>query len=132
MSLMTDFAVTKHFSRNELKCKCGCDRMEIPQPFLDKLEDLRNAFDKPMIITSGYRCPRHNADVSETGDAGPHTVGAVDIAVSGADAHKLLQLAFLVGFTGVGIKQKGPFAARFIHLDDMPPTTHPRPRVWTY
>ena len=123
---------TKHFSREELQCKCGCGRMEIPASFLEKLEELRVAYGKPMPVTSGYRCPSHNADVSDTGEAGPHTLGAVDISVAGADVHRLLQLAFIVGFTGIGIKQKGPFSGRFVHLDDLPATTHPRPRVWTY
>ena len=124
--------VTKHFSRAELQCKCGCGRMEIPAELLRKLEELREAFARPMIVSSGYRCPRHNAAVSNTGNAGPHTMGAVDIAVAGADAHRLLHLAFLVGFTGIGIKQKGPFPGRFIHLDDLPVSIHPRPRVWSY
>jgi uncharacterized protein YcbK (DUF882 family) len=126
--------VTKHFTREELQCKCGCGRMEIPQEFLNKLEKLRKAFGKPMVITSGYRCPAHNSDVSETGAAGPHTLGAVDVSVAGADAHLLLQHANVVGFSGIGIKQKGPFSGRFVHLDDLPVTdnTHPRPRVWTY
>lgn len=123
---------SRHFSFKELVCKCGCGRMEIPQAFLAKLEELRLAYNKPMIVSSGYRCPRHNAAVSSSGGTGPHTAGAVDIAVSGADAHRLLQMACLVGFAGIGIKQHGPFSGRFIHLDDLPPTTHPRPRLWTY
>lgn len=123
---------TEHFSYNELKCKCGCNRMAIPQPFLDKLEELRTAFNKPLTISSGYRCPKHNALVSSTGSTGPHTEGAVDIPVSGADAHKLLHLAMMIGFSGIGLKQKGPLGSRFIHLDDLPPNTHLRPRVWTY
>lgn len=123
---------TKHFSLNELKCKCGCGRMELSPAFLAKLEELRVAYGKPMIITSGFRCPRYNALISATGDTGPHTVGAVDIAIAGPDAYTLLQLAMLIGFSGIGLRQKGPFPSRFIHLDDLPPTTHPRPRVWTY
>jgi len=124
--------VTEHFSHQELACRCGCGRMEIPVSFLDKLEELRTAFDKPMIITSGYRCPKHNNDVSGSGQDGPHTQGAVDISVSGEDAHRLLQLAFIVGFTGIGINQKGSFSGRYIHLDDLPPNNRPRPRVWSY
>lgn len=124
--------VTEHFSMAELECKCGCGRMEVPKGFLDKLEELRAAYGKPMIITSGYRCPKHNNAVSASGFDGPHTLGAVDIAVSGADAHELLQHAFMIGFTGIGIKQKGHLLSRLVHLDDLPVHIHPRPRVWSY
>jgi len=123
--------ITPHFSLRELQCRC-CGRMGIDQDFLNRLEDLRTAYGKPMIINSGYRCPDYNDRISSTGRTGPHTVGAVDVRISGAEAHRLLHLAMIVGFTGIGIKQHGPMAGRFIHLDNL--TTHdkPRPRVWTY
>ena len=123
--------VTSHFSYAELVCKCGCGRMETDPAFLAKLEDLRVAFGKPMTVTSGYRCPRHNAEVSHTGTAGPHTIGAADIAVSGEDAYTLVQLAMACGFSGIGIKQSGDFPGRFVHLDNLP-FSWPRPRIWTY
>jgi uncharacterized protein YcbK (DUF882 family) len=105
--------------------------MAIPQSFLDKLEDLRTAYNKPIIVTSGYRCPLHNASVSKTGTSGPHTKGAVDIAVSGTNAHDLLQHAMTIGFTGVGISQRGNHKTRFIHLDDLP-VGELRPWIWSY
>lgn len=124
--------ITEHFSYRELQCKCGCGRMETDNAFLLRLEDLRRAFGKPMIIGSGYRCPEHNDRVSSTGRTGPHTIGAVDIRISGPDVHTLLQMAMIVGFTGIGVKQHGPMAGRFIHFDNLPVHTFLRPRVWTY
>jgi len=123
--------VTPHFSLKELRCRC-CGRMGIDQAFLDRLEDMRVAFDRPMIIGSGYRCPDYNARVSTTGRTGPHTIGAVDVLISGAEAHRLLHMALMIGFNGIGVKQHGPMAGRFIHLDNLPGHNHPRPRVWTY
>jgi zinc D-Ala-D-Ala carboxypeptidase len=100
--------------------------------FMDSLEQLRSAYGKPMPITSGYRCPKHNAAVSNTGGDGPHTTGrAADIGVRGSDAKRLLSEALKLGFTGIGINQKGN--ARFIHVDDLPNgATCPRPTVWSY
>lgn len=119
-----------NFSPEEFRCK-GSGRMEMNVDFLDRLQALRTAFGKPMIITSGYRSPEHNKAVSSTGSDGPHTTGrAVDVAVSGADAVKLVGLAIQMGFTGIGVKQKGPHAGRFIHLDDL--TAGPRPGMWSY
>lgn len=101
--------------------------------FLARLEDLRHAFKRPMLITSGYRCPDYNARVATSGRSGPHTTGlAVDVAVSGEDAYDLLLLALQFGFTGLGIKQRGSFSGRFIHIDDLPAFSNPRPRVWSY
>jgi zinc D-Ala-D-Ala carboxypeptidase len=99
---------------------------------MDKLENLRKDWGAPIKITSAYRCSKHNESVSDTGKTGAHTLGmAVDIPVSGKAAYDLLHLAMLHGFTGIGIKQSGDFAGRFLHLDTMIDTMV-RPRVWSY
>lgn len=124
--------MSPHFSAAELACRCGCGFLP-PADFVRKLETLRELYGQPMRVTSAARCPAHNAVVSTTGATGPHTTGrAIDIAVTGADAHRLLVKAIVSGmFTGIGIAQKG--GRRFIHLDDLPnTTTSPRPRVWSY
>ncbi|MDW7774674.1 MAG: D-Ala-D-Ala carboxypeptidase family metallohydrolase [Desulfobulbaceae bacterium] len=124
--------ITPHFSLCELQCRCGCGRMGIDPAFLERLEDLRVAFNSPMIIASGYRCPEYNDRISTTGRTGPHTRGAVDILIHGKAAHILLHMAFIVGFSGIGIRQSGPMSGRFIHLDNLTTHNNPRPRVWTY
>lgn len=102
--------------------------------FLEKLDDLRDAWGKPMIISSGYRCPKHNQLVSTTGPNGPHTTGhAADIVIERGAAIALLSLILDTGgFTGIGLNQKGPASGRFIHLDDLTEPPHPRPNIWTY
>lgn len=97
----------------------------IDPAFLDKLQELRDAYGKPMPVTSYYRSPEYNAVVSSTGRTGPHTTGrAVDIAVRGYEAAVLTGLAVDLGFTGFGWQQKG--AGRFLHLDTL------EPRSWSY
>lgn len=97
--------------------------------FMQRLYELREAYGKPMIITSGYRSPDYNKKVAETGSAGPHTTGrAADIAIRGTDAYMLLKLAMERGFTGIGVQQKGE--SRFMHLDDI--TSPARPNLWSY
>jgi hypothetical protein len=97
--------------------------------FIRMLDALREAVGHPLIITSGYRSPQYNASVSSTGETGPHTEGrAADIAASGPLAHKLLLWALRLGFTGIGVSQKG--TNRFIHLDHAKGV--PRPAVWSY
>lgn len=118
-----------NFIPAEFICPC-CKEQKMEPEFLDRLQALRTAYGKPIPITSGYRCPKHNGRVSDTGETGPHTTGrAVDIGARGGDAVSLLREALKLGFTGFGIDQKGP--TRFIHLDDLP-GGYPRPNIWSY
>lgn len=123
---------SKHFKDHELKCKhCGENHMK--KEFLDRLEDIRRAYGKPISVSSGYRCPSYNARISRTGLSGPHTTGsAIDIAISGKDAYLLVRLAMIHGMTGIGINQKGNWDKRFIHIDMCEQDNIPRPRVWSY
>lgn len=123
--------LTANFSSAEFACQCGCDCADMDAEFMGRLQAVREAYGKPMRITSGYRCPTHNSNVSSTGENGPHTTGrAADVAVSGNDAHRLLAIALEQGMTGVGVKQKGPHGGRFIHLDNL--TEGARPWCWSY
>lgn len=104
-------------------------RLEIETDFLDRLQELRRRFKRPMVITSGYRTPAHNQRVAKTGPAGPHTTGrAADIKVTTArDRYDLIALAIDCGFTGIGV------GATFVHLDDIRDNpTIPRPAIWVY
>ena len=83
-----------------------------------------------MSLSSAYRCPDHNDAVSSTGRNGPHTIGAADVKVSGAKAKELLMAACDAGATGIGVSQKGPHAARFIHIDRLEGDS--RPWIWSY
>jgi len=124
--------LTKNFTSEELACK-HCGKMAIPLPAVDKLQRLRDHYGRPLKLSSAYRCPEHNAAVSSTGRAGPHTKAAFDVLVSGPEAYQIVALALLEGFTGIGVSQKGPHAARFIHLDALDDAPDcPRPYVWSY
>ena len=122
---MTDWSVYKHFTRGEFACKCGCGRADMQPLFLGRLQALRMIWGKPMIITSGYRCPDHPVEKAKA-SPGTHAQGiAADIGVSGADAVTLLRLALDANFTGIGVQQKGN--GRFLHLD-----IREHPAIWSY
>lgn len=118
------------FTRAELVCKCGCGRCEMDPAFMDALQALRNHYGRPMPVTSGYRCPDHNARVSNTGLDGPHTTGrAVDVAVKrGLDAWDLAFLAMSHGFTGIGVSIRSGQKGAFLHLDRLEGSG----RLWSY
>lgn len=122
--------MTPHFSDKELACSC-CGVNGMNSEFMDKLESLRVMLDEPIILSSAYRCPNHNNEVSSTGFNGPHTTGlAVDIKCKGMQAHRILGLAMMLGFYGIGISQKGNHESRFIHVDLMRGAM--RPWLWSY
>lgn len=124
----------KYFKPDEMKCKCGqCGSTghEMDNNFMAKLDLLRDKCNFPLVITSGYRCPDYNAKVAGTGKSGPHTTGkAADIAIDRMKAYHLLDYAMQLGFTGIGIDQKGN--GRFIHLDTLTSEESFRPCVWSY
>lgn len=99
--------------------------------FLDTMEHVRRNFGFPIIVSSGYRSPEHNKQVSKTGDSGPHTTGrAMDIAIRGEAAYVLLKTVLACGMTGIGINQRGD--ARFLHIDNLEKPDFPRPMIWSY
>ena len=122
-----DWKFYPNFKAEEFNCShCGDNKMT-PE-FMGKLQALRNAYGKPMRVTSGYRCPKHPIEAKKAAP-GAHASGcACDIGVEGADAHRLLKLAMEAGFTGIGVQQKG--TGRFLHLDTL--TNGVRPTVWSY
>lgn len=120
------------FPRAEMTCKCGCGRADMVPEFMDRLVRVRVRFARLMIVSSGFRCPKHNMAESSTGPKGPHTTGrAADISIRGGGALALAFMAYEEGMTGLGFKQHG--ATRFLHLDDIPASVDvPRPWVWSY
>ena len=67
--------ITTHFHSTEFRCKCGCGKIKIEKKLVDRLEKL---FDKlnasKCIISSGYRCSKHDKNVGGNGK-GQHTKG---------------------------------------------------------
>jgi zinc D-Ala-D-Ala carboxypeptidase len=114
----------KYFTDFEFRCK-HCNKAGMDQTFVDRLNALREAYGSSLRVSSGYRCKDHPVEAKKA-STGMHTTGkAVDFAIQGADAHKLLGIAMTMGFKGIGVQQKG--TGRFIHLDD-----RDTPAVWSY
>lgn len=126
---------SKNFSEWELKCHCNYDCGYVAdEKLIYKLELVRAEAGFAMPLTSTARCPRHNREVSSTGDSGPHVLRlAADISVYGERAHTLVRLLIKHGFTGIGLMQKGPVEDRYIHADLVSGVKGmPRPWIWTY
>lgn len=84
-----------HFSAAELMCPCcgvGADRMS--PNMLQMAEEIRHENgDNPMIVSSAYRCAKHNAEVG--GNANSHHLygQAMDVHINGIPASTIVAQA---------------------------------------
>lgn len=123
-----------NFSYDEI-----CDReghgLWIDELAMDALQKMRTDLGFALTITSGYRSPLHSVEAAKEAP-GTHTYGvAFDISCRGSFAYRILHAALEIGFTGIGVKQTGPRADRFLHIDMMNSTLNPdllRPTIWSY
>ena len=117
-----------YFTEKELSCAC-CGVNNFNLGTLLKFNKMREMANFSIPMTSGYRCEKYN---KINGYTQTHATGqAGDVGVSHKKALMLIDLAFTVGFTGIGVKQKG--SSRFLHFDDLPEAEgRPRPHIWSY
>jgi uncharacterized protein YcbK (DUF882 family) len=114
--------LSKNFFADEFACKCGCGIGQMNTAFIAKLQLFRDAWGKPMKVTSGLRCLRRN--IEEKGKpSSRHLIGmAADILVAPEDRWQFVRLAFELDFRGIGVGET------FIHLDGRSAT----PALWVY
>lgn len=121
---MMDWSRYPNFTEAEFRCR-HCGRQEMQPALLERLQTLRTQYGKPLPVTSGWRCADHPVEKAKP-HPGMHSTGlAVDLGVQGAEAVAVLRLALGLGFTGIGVQQKG--AGRFLHLD-----LRQEPTIWSY
>ena len=53
--------VTPHFKIKEFACADGSDKVLIDDDLLNLLENIRNHYNRPLHVNSGYRTPAYNA-----------------------------------------------------------------------
>jgi len=114
--------MSKHFALREIKCR-HCDKCEMDDEFMDRIEFAREIADIPFHVNSGYRCPEYDTQI---GGAGNHPTGkAMDIAViNGVTRARILFALHNAGFKRFGIDKY------FIHVDCV--SDRPSPCVWIY
>lgn len=113
--LITDWDKYPNFSAKELACKhCGADG--IRPEMMEILQSIRNEFDKPIFLSSGFRCVKHPVE-QEKATPGEHAHGlAVDILCHSEKALDIIKMAQARDVRRIGIHQKGNFNGRFVHL----------------
>lgn len=105
----------RYFVISEFACKhCGeLPPQGINKVLLEKLDELRARIGAPIIVTSGYRCPEHNAAVGGVPNS-QHVLGnAADIVCSAVSVDELADAAAAIGFDGIGRY----YSDGFVHVD---------------
>ena len=118
LNQINDIIISPYFNLSEFTCPC-CKRVMLHPKLLVKLIELRKIIEKPVYITSGYRCPKYNQKVGGVINS-YHRIGlAADIKVKDINLIELLGYAEDVDFSGIGFYEK----KNFLHLD-VRPTKH--------
>lgn len=99
------------FTPGEVACK-HCGELYYDAESLEALQLLRDMWGKPVVITSGHRCKKHNSAVGGK-ESSQHLKIAFDCACLKKDQGAFVAMAEEAGFTGIG-----QYPARnFVHLD---------------
>lgn len=112
--------LSEHFIANEFRCPC-CKKVIVNPILIDKLEIFRKEINNSIIITSAYRCEKHNIEVSNSNKSLHISGDAVDINLQHTkNAVEMLKKAAKI-FSRVGIYQSDINETwAFIHVDVKP------------
>lgn len=77
------------------RCPCGkCDLVPA-EAFVARLERLRGAYGRPLIVTSGPRCPEYNQKIGGAADSDHLTGEGADLACTDSrDRYFLLETVY--------------------------------------
>lgn len=106
--------VSKHFTRSEFECRCGCGFATVDVMLIGLLESVREHFGRPVRINSGCRCPEYNDMINGTARSKHKEGMAADIVVDDIKPKDVQKFVLdLVGdeWAGVGCYQD------FTHID---------------
>ena len=112
--------ISKNFRVKEFASKDGSDTILIDRKLVALLQQVRTHFGSPVVISSGYRSPSHNANTPNAKSGSYHTKGmAADIKVSGVSSLEVCRFAEELGVNGIGWYASDR-DGYFSHLDTRP------------
>lgn len=111
--------LAENFNALEFACHgtgC-CTETKIDEKLVQILQQIRDHFGVPVTIASGYRCPVHNAKVSNAASKSKHMYGmAADIKVEGVAPAEVAKYAESIGVLGIGLYETDS-DGYFVHVD---------------
>jgi uncharacterized protein YcbK (DUF882 family) len=113
-----------YFKELEFKCP-DCGKVIVSAWLIHLLNRVREAYEKPMIVNSGYRCEKYNKKIGGKENSAHRRGTAADIkCTNSADRYLMLLLAYEAGFRRIGV------GSDFIHLDV--DESLPQKVLWVY
>lgn len=110
--------LSTNFGSREFDCHGnGCCSQTLINPQLVKyVQQIRDHFNKPITVTSGYRCPIHNRNVGGATGSRHSRGDAADIVVQDISSREVAKYAESIGIKGIGLyeTQKDGY---FTHID---------------
>lgn len=104
--------VSEHFKASEFQCKDKTKGLLVATELIETLEKIRNHFNAPVIINSGYRTPSWNSKVNGASNS-YHCKGmAADIVVKGHSSREVAEYADKIMEQGGVIRY-----TNFTHID---------------
>lgn len=104
--------LSEHFKAKEFQCKDKTEGLLVATELLETLEKIRNHFNTPVIINSGYRTPSWNSKVNGSPNS-YHCKGmAADIVAKGRSSQEVAKYTASIMEQGGVIKY-----ANFVHVD---------------
>jgi len=95
--------LSKNFILSEFACKDGSKKILVSYELVEKLQKLRDALGKPVVVTSGYRTVAYNKRCGGISTSHHLTGKAADIKVSGMTPLQVALGADKIGFKGIGV-----------------------------
>ncbi len=114
----------RNFEPDEFKCACGCggDVKHELKVKVQKLRDLltqrSGGVDRPLVITSGFRCPTQNARVGGVPDSLHMSGDACDLYTPGMSRAMVDEIAYCAQQVGLGTLKY--YSNLFVHVQLYP------------
>lgn len=110
--------LSENFKVSEFSCHGNgcCSTVKIDEKLVEYLQKIREHFDKPITVSSGYRCEKHNKRIGGA-TASRHMKGmAADIVVKDVPPAEVAKYAESIGVKGIGLYETNK-DGHFVHID---------------
>ena len=110
--------ISKNFQYKEFDChgQGCCSTTIIDEKLVGYIQQIRDHFGKPVIITSPYRCEVHNRRVGGATKSYHMQGKAADIVVQGVSSREVAKYAESIGILGIGLYETSA-DGYFTHID---------------
>ncbi len=110
--------LSTNFKSTEFDCHGSgcCSETRVDEQLVKYLQKIRDYFNKPINISSGYRCTTHNKNIGGATKSKHSTGQAADIYITGVTPAEIAKYAESIGILGIGLYETNK-DGHFVHID---------------